>query len=370
MAALVSSAPFLVHLDRHRDEATARYAQTAVLDPENQVRLRYLTPPEPLPELFALQAERTLGMYDRYPDGGGFFPTGRPILGVPLAQLALIGAVYLLVRARRDVRLAVLSVWFWLGLSGVLLTVETPHVLRSVGMLPSLCFVLAVPLVDFVDRALAWRPGLRATLSGLATAVLAVILIAPEVASYFTAFRTMPQGWGPMNREGQAVAALGANGPVYSLEMNEHLVNSGWVRLLAPAAQRGRVPNPGRELPVLATTLLPEPGLELRPEVVPSEGQGLAVILSPDPNQGPYVALLQQLYPGGTVDDAADGRRAFRVSSSALAATQGVTLVAPDGSARGVDGFGEMPTDVGLPARLTWRAGVRLTRGGGSTACR
>ena len=60
--------------------------------------------------------------------------------------------MYLLVRSRGDLRLAVLSVWFWVGLSGVALTVETPDYLRAVGMLPSLCFLLPIVLVDLLDR--------------------------------------------------------------------------------------------------------------------------------------------------------------------------------------------------------------------------
>ena len=44
---------------------------------------------EILPELVALQVERTLGLFDRYPDGGGFMPNGRPLFGQPLAALTL-----------------------------------------------------------------------------------------------------------------------------------------------------------------------------------------------------------------------------------------------------------------------------------------
>ncbi len=152
MACVVAALPFFVHLSQHPEEVAARYVQTAALDPRNQQRLTYLAPPEPLPRLAALQVERTLGMFDRYPDGGSFLPTGHPLFGPPLAQLALVGAVYVLVRGWRDARLAVLAIWFWVGLSGVALTVETPNYLRAVGMLPSLCCMLALLLLDLVDR--------------------------------------------------------------------------------------------------------------------------------------------------------------------------------------------------------------------------
>jgi 4-amino-4-deoxy-L-arabinose transferase-like glycosyltransferase len=368
LATLIAAGPFLVHLEGHPDEAAGRYNQTTVLDPNNQVRLPYLNPPESRLRLLALQAERTLGMFDRYPEGGGFFPTGGPLLQVPLAQLALIGAVYLLVAARRDVRLAVLSIWFWLGLSGVLLTVETPNTLRAVGALPALSFVLALPLVDLMNRAMGgWKTVPRPLVANVACAVLAVALVAPEVTTYFTILRTMPRAWGPMNREAQVIEALGASGPVYSIEASEHMVNSGWVRLLAPTSQRGRIPNPGRELPVLATTAAIDSRPDRRPDVIPPEGKGLSVVLLPNANQAPYIPLLRRLYPGGFLADAGDGRRSYQVGPDALAATRGVTVLLPDGSQRAVSRFGEVPSGLALPARLTWRAGVQLPRGGAYT---
>jgi hypothetical protein len=360
----VAAMPFLVHVNQHPDELAGRYAQTAVIDPKNQVRLAYLDPPEPPSELVALQVERTVGMFDRYPDGGGFLPTGRPIFDAPLAQLTLVGAAYLLVRSWRDVRLAVLSVWFWLGLSGVALTVETPDYLRSVGMLPSLCFVLAVPLLELIDRVPWARVGRARLASGMVPAGVAAILLTPQVVGYFTTFRTMPAGWGPETREGQVIAALGESGPVYSLELNEHMVSSGWVRVLAPDAERARIPNPGRELPILAPSgMAVDPG-ELRPDVVPASGQAMNFILSGDPNQKPYIPLLNQLYPDATIADAGDQRQSITVSPTALASAQGVKVIGSGGATYDADSFGQIPPDVQLPGDLTWRAGVRLPRAG------
>jgi len=357
VASVVAALPFLIHLTAHPLEVSGRYDQTAVLDPRNQERLAYLQPPEPLAALAALQVERTLGMFDRYPDGGGFLPTGRPLFGPPLAQLALVGAVYLLVRGLRDVRLAVVSVWFWLGLSGVALTVETPDYLRSVGMLPSLCFVLAVPLLDLLDQGLAAIPVVRRdVLAGAAPAVVGALLLTPEVVGYFVTFRTLPAAWGPETREGKVVAALGAAGPVYSLEMNEHLVNSGWVRVLAPTAERGRIPNPGRELPVVTPV---QPGA-VRPEFFPAAGQGFSVVLAPDPNQRPYIPFVESLYPDATTGDAGDGRQSIQVSAASLDASDGVMLIDDAGSHHPVERFGDIPAAAAPSGQLTWRAGVRL----------
>jgi len=73
-----------------------------------------------------------------------------------------------------------------------------PDYLRSIGMLPSLCFVFAVLLVDLVDRVL---PNLvavrREAFAGAVPAVLATLLLAPEVVGYFVTFRMLPSGWAP-----------------------------------------------------------------------------------------------------------------------------------------------------------------------------
>jgi len=365
-AAVIAAAPFLVHLSVHREETTTRYLQTTVLDPNNQSRLGYLTPPVALPELLAVQVERTLGMFDRYADGGGFLPTGHPLFGRLLAALTLLGAAYSVLRGRRDTRMAVLSVWFWLGLSAIAVTVETPDFHRAVGILPALCFVIAVPLVDVIDRALgvlsADRPTARRLLGGLIAAALALVLVIPEAGSYFTTFSSVPEHWAPPTREGQLVAALGKSGPVYSIETDEHLVSSGWVRLLAQTAQRGRIPNPGRELPALAAA--DGSGAPGRLAFIPGDGQGLSLILTGDVNQGTYIDLFRGLYPLTSLADAADGHRTLQVSSDALAATRGVTLVSQDGSARAADTFGQIPADLSMPATLTWRAGIRLPQPG------
>jgi hypothetical protein len=76
------------------------------------------------------------------------------------------------------------------------------------------------------------------------------------------------------------------------------------------------------------------------------------------------VPLLQALYPRNSVSNVGNGLRAFQVSPAALAATQGVMAIGPDGSKTGVSRFGAIPSEVALPARLRWQAGIRLPRAG------
>jgi hypothetical protein len=95
------------------------------------------------------------------------------------------------------------------------------------------------------------------------------------------------------------------------------------------------------------------------------EGQGFSVLLTPDPNQRPYIPLLQQLYPGAVVGHGGgDQRQSIEVSASTLATIDGVTLVDGSGREHPVQSFGQIPPETVLPARLTWRAGVRVPLGG------
>src|SRR5262249_18379482 len=135
----------------------------------------------------------------RYPDGGGFWPTGKPLFAPPLAILALIAIVFGLVRAVRDPRLAILSVWVLIGLSGVFLTVETPDMIRSVGVLPSLFVLMAMVLVELVDRTLAvaqrLRPsGARAAFAWAVPLGAGMVVLGADTAFYFSTFRELPHG--------------------------------------------------------------------------------------------------------------------------------------------------------------------------------
>jgi hypothetical protein len=363
----IAAAPFLVHLSLQPDELTRRFAETTVLDPANQERLTYLTPPEPLARLVALQAERALGLFDRYPDPFGFYPRDQPALPALPAALALVGAFYVTFRAPSQPRLALLAIWFWVGLSGVFLTVETPDYIRAVGLLPVLGLVMAVPFVTTLDRALRLVGQARlgtlnvAQASAWVLAALVGALIAQsEVRSYIETFQVVPPAWSPFVQEGSRVAALGKIGPVYALEDAGFLVTSGWVRLLAPQVQGGTIPNPGRELPALAPATASDPAPE--PLGLPGAEEGASFVLGGDTDQVAYVSLLKLLYPGGTLTTTPDNGRTYAVSPAALAATRGVTVLWPGAPAQSVDHFGQIPGDAALPARLTWRAGLRLPR--------
>lgn len=388
-AACIAVAPFLVHLEQHRDEATLRYDETSALLPKNQVRLSYLRPGMPTSEVLILQFERSLGMFDRYPDGGGFLPMGRPVYPQPLGGLAILAIFYVLARAWRDPRHAVLCIWFWIGFSGVILTVETPNYIRATGALPALPLILALLVTDLaaylpgsIPRLISalelshpTGPGLALDerriryLTGAGLAVFAVAVMTTDTYYYFARYGTMAKPWAPITGEGMQVAELGKVGPVYSMESSEHMVNSGWVRFLAQQAERGRLANPGQQLPILATgTPVPPaaPAGQSDALPVPGPGQGLSFLLYPDPNQATYAQLLQTIYPLGRWLAPDDGRNTYQISADQIERTRGVMvrLASSTGSGTRVQTFGEIPSGTVLPANVEWRAGIRLPESG------
>ena len=138
------------------------------------------------------------------------------------------------------------------------------------------------------------------------SAVAGLLLVA-NAYLYFGVYRgVMAPRWSYATEEGPQVARLGTTGPVYAVEMFGDHINSGWVRFLAQAAVRGQVQNPGAELPLLATHVA---DLKLRPRPsdyplpVPHLGSGASFIVYPDPNQLPYLGLLESLYLGGRLLD-------------------------------------------------------------------
>jgi 4-amino-4-deoxy-L-arabinose transferase-like glycosyltransferase len=377
VCALVAALPFIVHLRQHPDEVTLRFRQTTVLSAENRTRLGYTRPDMPLAEVLVIQGERSLGMFDRYEDGSDFLPTGKPLFPLPLAALTLLGIFYANVRGLRDPRLAILSLWFWLGLSGVVLTVETPAAQRAAGLVFTLPLFAAVVLDDVARRLASVRAAgdppvrfparngrLRLTVNGILGLVVAGF-VAWQLAIYFVDYRHTTEPWSSATNEAHQVASLGRFGPVYSLERSEHRVASGWVRFLARGVRTGRVPDPGAELPVLR---LDEPSENQRDGAqavpVPGAGEALSFLLY-GAAELPYAGLLRSVYGGGTVSPRADDRVAFQVPSAAAARTRGVRVrVNGRIAATRVSTFGDVPPRLQLPRTIDWSAGVRIANSG------
>ena len=363
-AAVVAAAPFAVHLHRHSDELNLRFRQTTVLSAENRERLAYLHRDTSVAEVLPIQLERSLGLFDRYPDGIDFFPTGRPIFPRLLAALTLLGVFYASFRGVRDERFAILALWFWIGLAGVFLTVETPAAQRAAGLLVTLPLLAAAVLIEMASRVAtalgAWRraPAGRAVrVTDAAVASLVVGLMAVQTWQYFVDYRKKDEPWSTTTREARHIAALGRTGPVYSLERMEHRVKSGWVRFLARGTVTGSLTSPGDQLPLLVPD---EPYRNLAPRQqipVPSRDETISFVLY-GPEQRPYLALLGALYGSG-IRVSQDDRMVFQVPPASTRRRRGVRLRSGR-SVTLVSSFGRIPADTPLPAELRWSAGIRV----------
>ncbi len=382
VAALVAVLPFAAHIRGHPDELELRFQQTSVLSAENRGRLVYIRPDMRLGEVMALQFERSLGLFDRYEDESQFLPSGKPIFPKILAVLTLLGIFYASARGFRDPRLAILAVWFWIGLSGVILTVETPAAQRAAVLVVTLPLLAAIALMELASRVAPtlryararWvRPELaQASDSGsghvtsivdACVAATVLVLMVLQGLAYFVDYRSRTGPWSSTTIESLQVAELGADGPVYALESSQHMVTSGWVRFIARGAHTGSIPNPGSQLPVIAPDE-PYADLPWRQRVpVPAKNEIMSFILY-GTEQLPYLTLLRDLYGRGEVRPLRDGRTVFRVPPEAPTRWLGVVVHA-DGQRLGVtDGFGQIPTSATLPARLSWTSGIRVARPG------
>ena len=155
LAALVAAGPFLAATLRLPGEFTVRAQETTIFIPRNAARLAYVRPEWGIGRVLVAQVEHAVGFLNRYVDQNIFWPTDRPLFPPVLAALTLLGILAATVKAR-DVRLLLVSLWFWIGILGVIVTVETPNMHRWATAIP----VLPAPRGARSRRGgAAFRPG-------------------------------------------------------------------------------------------------------------------------------------------------------------------------------------------------------------------
>jgi hypothetical protein len=377
LAALMIAGPFLVHTmpvfgpPSEFNMFTIRAEQTSIFTGDNPTRLNYYDPSWNTVQLLAAQVNRSVGMFNQYHDEGGFWPTDRPVLyGVDfgaglLTVLTLLGVGWVSTRWK-DPRYVLLALWFWTGLAGVIVTVETPNVQRFAAAAPALALLPALVLDSLarrVEALFAQKAGsatqsqaryyqLAPRNSQFVTAIpiVAVVLFLmwTQYDFYFNVYGNTDR-WPQPTIQGRSVGDQGPNTQVVSLAREFHQVNSGWVRLLAPYTPRGGDRNPGQDLPLGA----------------PAD-KNLAFMLYP--NQTPYVPYLSSLYPGGATvpyTSASEGLvvEIFKVPSDKWAATQGAMAYVGQASPVKVSALGDLPPGVKtFPATIRWTAGLRAGR--------
>jgi hypothetical protein len=340
LSAFAVMTPFFFHTWKEPHEFALRAQETTVLRRENAERLSYYRKEWSMPRLMREQVVRSIGIFDRYGDANGVYPTDEPIFPAPLAVLTLVGIGAALLHVR-DERFALLSLWFVLGFIGVVVTVETPNLHRMSTTVPALPIFAAVVLDDLARRGeAALGSRVRKALPAIFYA-LAGVLALSELSLYFKEFARLDR-WGPWRLDGKAVHDQGSGTLVMSLASSHHMVNSGWNRLLAPESQRAGIPFPGRDLP------LDLPGA--RPFAFLIYPRDLA-----------YSLFIQDVYPGGTVTNvlAADNSlvlQAYRVEKPALESERGALV-----SGARVPALGDAPPGE-AKAPLRWTASLRVPR--------
>ena len=359
LAATLVMAPFLSYGARHPDVLFRRAAETTVLDRANAARLDYYNPSWSMPRLLGEQLVRSLGILDRVGDQGGFWPTDRSILTPALAVLTLLGLGWSCLRWR-DPRAVLLGLWFAVGLAGVVFTVETPSLQRMAVAVPALTLFAALVLEDLRERVVdagrwlapRWR---RASRWAAVVAIGGVVVqIAWSESSFYFRDYASADRWVRPNAEGRAVAQAGPGTLVITIARSFHMVNSGWVRLLAQRTPRGGLQAPGSELPL---------SLPAR--------TGLAFMLYPD--QFAYLPMLRKLYPGGTLKRFTRPTEGlmfvhYRLSLEDWAESQGARVKVAGGRSTRVGTLGEAP--VGwrrFPTKMQWAAGLRIPQSGNYT---
>lgn len=367
-AAIVITLPFFAQVAQFPNEFSLRAQETSVLIGENAQRLSYFDPTWSVPRLLFEQMVRSIGVLNYFADGGGFWPIRQPLLGPILAFLALLGVGMSTLRWR-DPRSMALCIWFWVGILGMIVTVETPNVQRMATAVPALALLIALAFDDLagrLTRILSWAVAPSSEESapqpqfalwfanGLAVLLLAGGLVA-EARFYFRDYAAMNL-WIGWNQEGRAAHDLGSNTLVMSMGQAFHMINSGWVRLLAPTTARGGVQSPGSILPL------------------PTDGeQNLAFYFYPD--QQHYLPYLHDLYPTAQQTPYAlpgEGEyfKLLLVDSSDVAETRGayVSLQNQDAvsAPMRVVTLGASPDESGVryPANAVWTATLRVPQEG------
>lgn len=352
VAAFAIMMPFFHNVVRNPGLFFVRARETSIFVKENPKRLGYYDPSWSTAKLVRVQLEHAIGLFDRYPDGNYFWPTGKPILPPALAALTLLGLGASLLRAR-DPRLLLLTAWFWLGFVGVVVTVETPNLQRTATAVPVLALFSALVLDDVArrlgllvgegaSRLRVWIPGA----AGAAVGLVALALAGRELDFYFGVY-AKSDAWPWTRAEGEGVAALGPGTWVLGLGREFHMVNSGWIYLYASDVPRGGVLAPGSCLPV----------------TLPANRDLAFVIYGRQPF---YLPLVKELYPGGETERITHFPDIhvydiYRVPRAAWAAREGALAGRPGGVAIRVPTLGA-PPDGALPGEMRWTATLRVAR--------
>ncbi|MDQ6692843.1 MAG: glycosyltransferase family 39 protein [Chloroflexota bacterium] len=368
VAAIIVMGPFFVHAFQggfdlnHNLALTQRAQETSIFTAGNATRLSYYKPDWSMSRLLTEQTLRAVGIVNQFSDEGGFWPTDRPIMSGMLAVLTLLGLGWCCLRWR-DPRSVMLGIWYWVGLSGVIVTVETPNLQRMATAVPVLALFPALALDSMVRRAeglvdparIRQRRSVAWAMSAVAVGV-ALLMMSGQWNYYFNDYARADR-WPQPSNLGAAVNSQGTGALVLTLGRQHHMVNSGWVRLMAPETPKAGLPDPGGSLPISIP-----PGTDLK---LPDKPNLVFLIY---PKQAAYLPLLSELYPLGATKPYTHPSEGlmfttYSITNSQWAATQGAMSEPAGKPAVRVGTLGAVPAGWSLyPSPMRWTAGLRVPR--------
>ena len=312
--------------------------------------------------VFVSQMRRSLEVLYRTGDSTVFYSIREhagTMLSPLLAALTLLGLAYATARIA-DLRFGILSVWFWGGLLGAALTLDTPSVQRITGAWPAVMLFPAALL----DRIFASAWPLGARLSRQWASVPLLVLLAyvgrDGIREYFVHYRSLAP-YGDATAQARYAEALGNEYKAYQLGVggtNEPEVYFGYgsTRFLARGVEGGDV--------TILSAALP---------VTDNGGKGIAFLVYPW--NADYLPILRSFYPGGREEEiaSADGIprfRSYKVAPDAMRRLQALTATyrGPDGrtveraepnlGTWGAEGAWSPPPGLRYPVLATWEGGI------------
>jgi len=357
LASIMIMAPFVLNavaVLQHPEVLYLRAQETSIFTGNNAARLHYYEPEKGMGALLVEQVIRSAGVFNQFNDSGGTWPTDRPVLYGLLAVLTLLGIGWSFLKWR-DPRFAMIIIWFFIGFIGMVVTVDTPSLQRMTAALPLLALFPALTLDSMARRVEALSLGgnpwsvvsSRWATSGVLALVVAFLMWG-QLNVYFVDYAKMDK-WMHPTAQGNAVAGEGMDTLVVTIGRHQHMVNSGWVRLMAPDIPRAGIRAPGSHLPLS----------------VPAD-KNLTFMLFRQ--QAHYLPYLREIYPQGVTRPFTHTTEGllftfYQISKEQRQAAQGAMahpLSQGEPPATQVSTIGEAPPGItSYPTTMKWTAGLR-----------